>query len=461
MVDIDEMVRILLERPSKELYYSISEGKFLPKIMREMEDDEDICFFMGAGVCFTAAKRVFKEKYPNLFSKVPSSYSAKKWNEILKENHLEEEWFYEFRLALAEDVTHFTKFYGIHEVEADPSLYQDIKKELLKFEAKHYEKKYSDMVLFHIPTHYEVVSMTVLGNAGTVFGVSFYPADSLEKSYSLIQNRERLGMDAETSNTIMNMVSFYFEDAKSRDYQILNNPFGRDNRFTSCYLTNGSLMNSYLPKSMAILSLHFLREANACMELLTKKDEKKIHHDKFYDVLFFDGPAVFEKDPHSDFTGDLPFDFREISFTEAPLRFAKIPAWDATIRVLPGSVVDSFGEDRCMHFSYTAFFCDHETGYIHINASGEGGDFHPFDEVCQNLMDALRGVDIPKTIYVNNYLDLLFFDNLFASYVDSKKVKIIVKHEQLKTDTAFEALSYFLEQQMEKEDKEKMKSNRS
>ena len=129
MVDIDEMVRILLERPSKELYYSISEGKFLPKIMREMEDDEDICFFMGAGVCFTAAKRVFKEKYPNLFSKAPSSYSAKKWNEILKENHLEEEWFYEFRLALAEDVTHFTKFYGIHEVEADPSLSQDIPEE--------------------------------------------------------------------------------------------------------------------------------------------------------------------------------------------------------------------------------------------------------------------------------------------------------------------------------------------
>lgn len=464
MVDIDEIVRMLLERPNSELHYSRSQGKFIGKITPEMEDDEDICFFLGGGCCFYDAKRTFRKKYPALFPKAPSSYSKKKWDEILKANNLEEEWFEEFRLSLAEDVKDFCCHYGVHEVEAEPPLYEGIKKELLTFEAKHYEKRYSDQVLFHILTDFEDVPMTILGNAGTIFGVSFYPGDPQGYNYALIESQERLGIDQETSNAISHLMSFYFEKSNRVVYGIADNPYGRDNHFTSCLLMNGSLMNSYLPKSTAILALHFLKRANELMEAFDGSAEaKKIKEDHFYDVCFAEGgiPSVFEADPDFGFDGHLPYDFRDVNFIESPLSFSKNGAWDATVRLLPGFYTESFGEERCAHFGFTALFCDHKTGYIYAHAVGEAKDLRPFDELCSALMDALQDIRLPKTIYVNNYLDAVFFDHFFAPYVDDKKVKIAVKTGDLQSDRVFESLSYFLQQKMEQNDRDKMKNNRS
>lgn len=201
-----------------------------------MENDEDICFFMAGDYCFCEAKRVFRKKHPALFPKAPSSYSKKKWDEIIKTNNLEGEWLEEFRLSLAEDVKAFCCYYGVHEVEAPSSLYQAIKKELLIFEAKRYEKRYSDKVLFRIPTDFEEVPMTVLGNAGNIFGVSFYSHDSQCRNYAPIESQENLGIDQETSCAISHMVSFYFEKDNSDVYEIADNPYGRDNHFTSSFL---------------------------------------------------------------------------------------------------------------------------------------------------------------------------------------------------------------------------------
>lgn len=464
MIDIGEIVRMLLEHPTSELHYSRSQGKFIGKITSEMKDDEDICFLLGGEYCFSDAKKAFRMKHSMLFPKAPSSYSKKKWDEIIKANNLEEEWFEEFRLSLAEDVKGFCCHYGLHEVEAEPSLYQALRKELLVFEAKRYEKRYSDQVLFHIPTDFEDVPMTILGNAGNVFGVSFYPHDPQGKNYALIENQESLGIDPDTSNAISHMVSFYFEKANHATYEITDNPYGRDNHFTSCLLMNGSLMNSYLPKSVAILVLHFLKRANELMEIFDSSEEaKKIKDDRFYDVGFSEGgaPFVFEAEPNLGFGGHLPYDFRDVYFSESPLSFSKSGAWDATMRLLPGYYMENFGEERCAHFGFTALLCDHKTGYIHAHAMGEAKDFRPFDELCSALMDALKDISIPKTIYVNNFLDAVFFDNLFAPYIDDKKVRVVVKREKLQSDHAFESLSYFLNRKMEEDDRKKMKNNRS
>lgn len=207
MVDIDEMIKALIEQPSKELFYSVKEGAFLeitgPK--DKYYKDSDICSFCGAKVCWYDAKKVFHARHKSLFSQAPSSYSVKKWNEIIKQENLEDEWFLEFRRALASNVTEFTKLNGIQEVEATSDLYKQIREELAIYEPKHYEERYSDMVLFNIRLDYEDVPMTILGNAGNVFGVSFYPGDVEGSNFLLIQNQERLGLDGETTNSISNI----------------------------------------------------------------------------------------------------------------------------------------------------------------------------------------------------------------------------------------------------------------
>ncbi len=466
MIDIDEMTRALLERPSLELHYSKSQGKFIGKITREEEDDPDICFFMGCGACFFEAKKIFRAKHLALFPKAPSSYSLKKWNEIVKENGLEEEWFQEFRLSLAEDTNCFALRYGLRQVEAEASLYQEIRKELLTFEAKHYEKKYSDQVLFILPTNYEDIPMTILGNAGNVFGVSFYPSDPNGLNYELIENHDALGIDDETANSLIKMVSFYFENDKNDVCEITDNPLGKDNHLTSCCLMNGTIMSSYLPKSIAILALHFLKCANKYMEIFENSPSSKdILDDHFHYVMFHKGvPAVSKAKSHVPFHGVLPYDFREISFRETPLSFSpnKSEAWDATIRLLPGGFFsDDFGEGRCAHFGFTAIFCDHKSGYIYAHAMGEAKDFMPFDELCNRLMDSLADIKVPKTIYVNNFLDFAFFDNFFAPYIDNKKMKLVPMEKRLQTDNAYESLSYFLNQKMEEDNRKRMKNNRS
>lgn len=464
MVDIDEMIKMLLEQPSKELFYSVEEGRFLDvtKSKAKYYEDPDICSFCGAKVCWNDAKKVFHAKHKSVFSQVPSSYSVKKWNEIIKQEHLEDEWFKEFRRALASNVTEFTKRNGIQEVEASADLYEQIKQELAIFEPKHYEERYSDMVLFRLWLDYEDVPMTILGNAGTVFGMSFYPGDPDGNNFLLVQNQERLGIDGETTNSISNMVSFYFEDDDTLPYEIMNNPYGKDNHITSVYLCRGSIMNSYLPKSIAIRALEYLKMANKEMSIFELFKHIKIEDSKFYNV-YLKGENVFvmKTDAYRDFTGVLPYDFDDVNFYDAQFKFTKRGAFDATIRYLPGYHTESFGEERCAHFSFVAIFCDHTSGYIHVNALGEAKNFRLFDELAYSLTDKLSEIELPKTIYVNNYLDSLFFNYFFEPYVEKGKINIKLSNKELKTDAAFESLRYFLERKMEEEDKRKNRKNRS
>ena len=92
---------------------------------------------------------------------------------------------------------------------------------------------------------------------------------------------------------------------------------------------------------------------------------------------------------------------------------------------------------------------------------GEAKDFMPFDELCNRLMDSLADIKVPKTIYVNNFLDFAFFDNFFAPYIDNKKMKLVPMEKKLQTDNAYESLSYFLNQKMEEDNRKRMKNNRS
>ncbi len=369
MIDIDDAIRTLLEYPSEDyLIYSKSSNKFITiesEATRSLKKN-DIYIICDVQKCYKEAKSVFRAKHKDIFPKSPSSYSFKKWDEIIEKESLKAEWFHELRSSLSEPFTWFSKHYGIQEVEADDDLYQQIRDELVVFENNHYEERYSDQVFFHLKTDYEAVPMTILGNAKSVFGVSFYPSEPLGDTYLLIQNKEDFNIDPETANSLSNMVSFYFENDESLPYEFDHNPYGDDNHFTSCYLTSGSLMNSYLPKSIAIRSLSYLKEANRTMAIFDKDKHDEIKDNRFYDAYLTSNKFVVMKKDIRELPCELIQTIEDTVFKDTDLKFSPTGALDASIRLLPGYFYTPGLSDRCVHFAFTALLCDHKSGGIYI-----------------------------------------------------------------------------------------------
>ncbi len=453
MVEIDDIIGKLINHPSKELFYSISEGKILERKVSgdEYESNEDLCCFCGAKKCWDTARRTFMGKHKDVFQEVLAQCKVASWNSLVKEANLEREWFKELRLALAENVTRFTEMFGLKETEAEPELYAEIKKELLSFEAKHYERKYCDMVYFRLGADYEVVPLTILGNAGKVFGISFYPSDAYGDNFLLIQNQESLGLDSATTNSISKMLSFYFEE-EPNSYPLLKDPYESKQHITSAYLCYGTFMRSYLPKSLAIRALNYLEWANKEMALFAKSKQGKVKDGTFYDITLDDDKfGVYEIDPYGAFKGHLPYDFNDVPFPDVPLTFRKGGAFDATIKILPGFTSEE-EEERVIGLNFIAIFCDHDSGYIHVHTVGQAKNFRPFDELVEALAKDLQKITLPKTIYVNNYLDLRFFRAYFEPYIEKGKVKVEIQLGELKTDVAYRGLKNFLENVAEKEE---------
>lgn len=443
MLDINDIVDRLIEHPSKDLYYSISEGKFLDRKVTkdEYDSNDDLCCFRYAKKNWEAARKGFIAKHPEIFTKIPNPCHLKEWNALIKENNLEKEWFLEFRLALSEDVTMFTHAFGIEEIEAEPELYIKIKKQLKIFEAKHYEKKYSDMVLFFIGADYECVPMTILGNAGSVFGVGFYPGDEYADSYLLIRNQEDLRIDYGTANSICTMLSFYFEK-KHLTNMPFKDPYESNFHFTSSYLDSGTLMNSRLPKSIAIRGLNFLENANYEMENFVSSPESKLKDNQFYDVfLELDKFKVQKSNPLNSFEGHLPFDINDVRFLDPEIKFKRNGAGDITVKCLPECRIGSDKDDqRILNFTYVLILCDHQTGMILSHAIGVAKDFCPFDSLVKSFSKEIQKITVPKTLYVNNYFDFQFFNAFFAPYIEKNKAKVEVLFEELMSDAAFDSL---------------------
>lgn len=446
MIDIDQITELLERRPLDTLAYSLKEGKFfnVKETMDPSQEDDDLCYFCGAKVCYRVARLIFREKHHDLFPNAPSSYSYKKWFETIEQKGLEEEWFLELRQALAENVTEFCKHYGLQEIEAPNRFYDDIKHELKILERTHYETRYSDMVLFHLRTYYEIVPFTILGNAGNVFGISFYPSDDDGTCFMRTQLNYALHIDQNTLSSLSNMLSFYFEKGKRED--ILDNPYGKDNHYTSLYMTNGSFMRVYLPKSVAIRALDFLKKVNLLMPLFDKTKGKEIEDNRFYDV-FLDvektSNMVFEKDLEEDSKINLLPEIDSCLFPDTRYAFTPKEGWDVTIRALPNYFKEIDDSPRCGHFAFICLICDHKTGHIILNELGESSDFRLFDEIIFRLERKLKDMRIPKKLYVNSYLDFVFLQSFFDEDLAKGKTEIIPSINYLATDEAFDGMIDF------------------
>lgn len=451
MIDIDEIVRLLEKRPLDTLIYSADEDRFLNEEETRGFDlslDEDgFCYFYGSSTCYKVARIVFRGKHRDIFPKAPSSYSYKKWFETIEKEHLEKEWFHELRQALAENVTEFVKHYGLREIETPRHFYDDIKKELMIFEKAHYEKRYCDMVLFHLRTHYEIVPFTILGNAGNVFGISFYPSDDEGTCFMRTQTNDILHIDQGTLSALSNMLSFYFEKDKGENFGVPYNPFGKDNRYTSLYMTNGSFMRMYLPKSVAIRALDFLKTANLLTPLFDKTRGKEIIMERFYDVyLDIDRKTsmIFDKDMEEDSRIVLIPEINPSYFPEERYTYVSKGEWDVTIRALPNYFYEKDGSPNCGHFGFICLICDHKTGRILINEMGEAADFRLFDDLVLHMAKKLKGMLIPKKLYVDTYLDFVFFQTFFGLDYDKGEVDIIPSATYLATDDAYDKMVNFL-----------------
>ena len=71
---------------------------------------------------------------------------------------------------------------------------------------------------------------------------------------------------------------------------------------------------------------------------------------------------------------------------------------------------------------------------------GECANFRLFDDLVQRLEKKFKDIRIPKKIYVNTYLDFVFFPLFFEKDFLDKKIEIIPTTSDLATDEAFEKM---------------------
>ncbi len=436
MIDLDEITKLLVEKPHKNLYFGRKTGKIVSNPMEIIgeETPEDICTLFETDACWKMARKDFCKKHEDLFPLAPSSYPNKKFKEILAKEGLEKDWFYELRLALALPITQFSKRFSIPEAEATNPLYKQIKEQLAILEKQHYEKKYSDMVLFKIKTDYELVPFSILGNAGQTFGIGFYPDDYHGDVYWAIQNADTLSMDKVTMNSLIHALSFYFEKDAVGGFD--KNPFGKSGHYTSLYISKGQVENCYLPKSMAVRALSFLEAINAYFPSFHKAHGDELADGRFYNVVISEEDSWFhEYDINVYEDGINPFrDVELTKFLDVPLKFDKDKTFSATFFAFPYTFNDTSDPDRLTYYGYGVFMCDEKTGDLVIREIGPARDEQGLNELVSCLSKSLESIKVAKKIYVNTYIDEYFFETFFRPYIEKKQMKLIVTPKTLATD---------------------------
>lgn len=455
MVDIDEAVKLIEKLPYDTLQYSYQNQNFyVENFGKSKTKIGETASIECVRQVWTDAKRAFQAKHSDLFPKAQSSYSPKRWTEIVVANHLEREWFLELRDSLAPEITNMSTHYGVLEIEAEPELYKQIKKELSALETCKYEKRYGDNILFHLCTPYERTSMTILGNAGMVTGISFYPGEYEGNAFLATISQERLALDAPTSQSLANMVSFYYDDDDSA-FAPKNNPFGKSNHFTSIYMNGGTMMRCYLPKSIALRALVYLRLAKRLLPVFDKLYGDHTF-EGLYDAILSERTCfAFEKSDTPDLLHDIFPDILDAYYPDHIFyETGAADSWDATLRAIPAPFDDKDEPERITHWAYVAILSDHKTGYVYTGQLGKAENFRPFDDLNEHLGEVLKDHQLPKKIYVNNFLDNLFFFGFFAHYINKKKLKIVVSKKRLLVDDAADALLEQLDSWANDEDDE-------
>lgn len=444
MIDIDEAVKLIEKLPYDCLQYSLKSGHFYVENFRTSKTKiGEAAAIECVRTVWKDAKNVFKTKHGDLFPKPPSNYSAKRWNEIIAENHLEEEWYLELRESLLPEITNLATEFGLKEVEAEPELYEKIKKELVYFESKKYEERYSDDILFHFGTSYEHASLTILGNAGMVTGISFFPQDFNGNAMVATMEEEPLGLDKTTSQSLANMLSFYYGDENDENgFAPKNNPFGSDNHFTSIYMNGGTMMRCYLPKSLALRAVLYF---DTIKERLESFDEKYKDHpidNGAYDAfLISEIPFLMEKTIDDWSIKNLFPDVFGAKFAHHIQKTGDPDSWDIALRVVPFPFEDEENPEKIANWAYVAIIADHKTGYVHTAQLGRATNSRPFDDLNVNLEEQLKEYRLPKKIYVDNYLDHLYAVALFIPYIKSKELKIVISKKKLLINEAANALT--------------------
>lgn len=441
MIDLDKIATLLADKPHKNIYYGLKTDKIVADPMEIIgeEKPEDICNLAKTDEIWKLARKAFCANHKDIFPLAPSSYPNSKLKAILAKEGLERDWFYEVRLAMAGPITDFTKRFSIKETEATNPLYKQIKEQLSIYEKAHYEKKYSDMVLFKVLTDFELVPFSVLGNGGQTFGIGLYPGDSYGDVFWIIQNADALFLDKMTMNSLIHTLSFYFADEGHGPGE--SNPFGKSDHFTSLYISKGEAANCYLPKSVAVRALSYLEAVNKYLPVFHKEHANEIEDGHFYDVMLTPaGSTIIEKDIEASDEEMMPFaDMRYTNFIDAPLKFDKGKTFSATFFTLPYPVKNHDDPDRLAYFSFCALLCDEKTGEVVAYGVGGGEGDNGLDGLVKALTESLEPLKIAKKIYVNGLIDDYFFELFFKPYIESKKVQLIPTDKSLKSDVARDA----------------------
>lgn len=377
-----------------------------------------------------AITKKFAEKF-GFAEEFKNTKGSKAREALIQKKGLWEQFRDLFEQALRNDIGIDLLENGVWEEEASPEQYQEIRALLEQYEAKHYEKEFSDHVVFYIndANMRRGTAFVVLGNAGDTFGISFYLGERpLDGAYSLYA--ESITRDPICSGTLGTVVSFYCE--KQNSYPMSKgryvNPYGDDHAYTSIVIHEGVSHECYLGKGVARFLKKALERAMKMLDTVLAKQrlmEKKdgavtyiLTPNKDGVSATIDAVERSENDEHNARIPLLYYAYRD--GVPAPLIGNEEKAargnYDLSLRLAPGGVMPFEGEDvRHSQLCYLLILADRQSRKIlfcPIVSDRDGTGF------CANLcaeFEKAYGADrpLPKKVYVNCAFDADIAELLF------------------------------------------------
>lgn len=129
--------------------------------------------------------------------------------------------------------------------------------------------------------------------------------------------------------------------------------------------------------------------------------------------------------------------------------------FSATLIALPQYFFDASDPERINYFGYMASICDNETGEVVAYETGSGKEREGLDSLAKGLLSKLKEIKAAKKLYVNSFIDECFFNELFAPYINKKKMKLIVTRKELPADKAMDVFVKEYERMANKKNGEK------
>jgi len=361
-------------------------------------------------------------------------------NLIKKNESMFNKWIEYFKTSISFEVYHWVDDYLLDEKEAPQEYYKIIKELFLEFMAHEYYKQIPDNQLITLSFHDEG-HVVIMGNANITYGISFYLSEEALDYFKL----EHLNNASSITDFSLNKAfNIYLEINKEENPFVqkkIYNPYGEDNNVTSIYCNVGTQYNCYIPYSLALKIIRYLKMLNDKLPKLLKSEEfKELDIDERHEIDLCDdyifvhsleGNFSLPEYYFYNFEEHMPYPIKKAKYIDSSLNY-EISLRRAT------SFVESDTDPRIINIVYILLIVNRDTGEIVYPLMSNENVDDPMLTIYYELEDYMKKNPMAKTIYANSLCDLTLLECFLNKFIKSGEIKLEIDDNKMLLDDVWE-----------------------